>query len=175
MICINENLFFDPHLGLILQLQNHQEEVPVHIKLDAKLAGIFHLLLSHQGELVDRKTFIEVVWDGNAWVGEKALTRNISRLRTVLKQKKLEPYCWIKTFPKKGYSLLTSEKKNAPQLVTKSSSKMKARPWWIAALILASLLLSSLLTLEVETVEEDELILRDEQSTMIYEKVVNQE
>lgn len=175
MIGIKDNLFFDPALGLILHLQANQKETPVHIQLDAKLAGLFHLLLLHKGQLVPRQAFIEEVWDGNGWVGEKALTRNISRLRSLLKSYGLGKSCCIKTHPKKGYSMII----DASQQPTNLSPKLFAWPrkslGWALLLLLGIVVVSTFLDIQVENVEEQHLILQDPDGSPILEGIVTQD
>ncbi|MBX2873832.1 MAG: winged helix-turn-helix domain-containing protein [Saprospiraceae bacterium] len=175
MICIKENLFFDPVLGLILHLKAGQEEAPVHIQLDAKLAGLFHLLLLHQGQLVPRQTFVDEVWEGNVWVGEKALTRNISRLRSLLRAHQIDDCCLIKTLPKKGYSLMVDAgTKRYPFIPT--LREQRTRTLWLGlVLLLAVALMSSIFSLQVENVEEQQLILQDPNGSVILEEIVTQD
>lgn len=172
MIAIKDNLFFDPALGLILHLSAHHKGTPVHIQLDAKLAGLFHLLLLHRGQLVLRQAFINEVWEGNTWVGEKALTRNISRLRSLLKLHDLEDSCCIKTHPKKGYSLLidAGTKQSSPR------DKLRVLPKKSLALslflLLGIALVSTFFGIQVENVEEQHLILQDPDGSPILEEIV---
>lgn len=172
MICIKENLYFDPTLGLILHVQAGQDETPVHIQLDAKLAGLFHLLLLRKGQLVPRQAFVDEVWEGNAWVGEKALTRNISRLRSVLKTYQLDRYCDIHTHPKKGYSMsIVSKPKQSPFIP--NLNKPWNRSLWLGGILLLFLaLMSSILLMEVENVEEQQLILQDTNGSTILEEIL---
>ena len=66
--------------------------------------------MENKGELVNRPDFIEIIWEGNYLVGEKALTRNVSRLRALLKKHQLEQQLDIKTIAKKGYLLQLPKK-----------------------------------------------------------------
>lgn len=175
MICVKENLFFDPSLGVILHLQAGQEEVPVHIHLDTKLASLFHLLLLRKGKLVSRQTFVDEVWEGNVWVGEKALTRNISRLRSLLNTHGLGQSCRIKTHPKKGYSMIIQT--GTGQLVqTPRAGINRMKPVWLGvSLFLIVALISSLFLLQVENVEEHQLILQDPDGSPIFEEIITQD
>ena len=175
MIGIKDNLFFDPTLGLILHWQTNQKETPVHIQLDAKLAGLFHLLLIHKGQLVPRQVFIDEVWEGKVWAGEIALTRNISRLRSLLKTYNLGDNCCIKTHPKKGYSLII----DAAQKSTNLPPKLTEWPRKSLALALLFLLgivvVSTFLSIQVENVEEQHLILQDPNGSPILEEITTQD
>lgn len=174
MIPIAKGLYFDVELGLILYLQEHNVEVPKHIQLDAKLTQLFHLLLLKQGELISRDAFIEAVWEGNKWVGQKALTRNISRLRVLLKEHGLEGLCQIKTFPKKGYALLIDGLDSQVPIKTRPMGGVRRRAWVaFSALVLAVGFLALFMTsVHIEEEEDYELILLKEDQTPIFEDIV---
>ena len=76
-----------------------------HIRLEHQLGQILLLLFDKRGELVEKEVFIEKIWEGNLLIGQKALTKNIFKLRKLLKQYNLEGDLIIETIPKKGYSL----------------------------------------------------------------------
>lgn len=175
MIYIKEDLFYDATLGLILHLKPEPEEVPVHVQLDAKLAGLFHLLLLHKGKLVARQDFINEVWEGNTWVGEKALTRNISRLRSLLKQYGLEQWCQIKTHPKKGYSLKIVTKAQQSPLFRKPVILTRRSVWFGLGIVISLALLSSFFAEQVENIEEHQVILQDPNGSPIFEEIITQD
>ena len=175
MIYIKENLFFDPTLGLILHLKSGIEEVPMHVQLDAKLAGLFHLLLLHKGKLVARQDFVNEVWEGNTWVGEKALTRNISRLRSLLKQHGLEQWCEIKTHPKKGYSLNIEPRPPKRSLFSKPGIFPKKSIWLGLGIVMGIALMSSFFAGQVEDIEEHQVILQDPVDSPIFEDIIRQD
>ncbi len=175
MICVKENIFFDPTLGVILHLHAGQNEVPAHIHLDAKLANLFHLLLLQKGKLISRQTFVDEVWEGNVWVGEKALTRNISRLRTLLKEHGLDQSCSIKTHPKKGYSMVIHTEARQALSVTRVGVSSTRSIWLGLGLVLIVTLLSSLFILRVEDIEEHQVILQDPNGSPIFEEIITQD
>ena len=80
------------------------------VKTEPQLMEILLLLAEHKGELVDKQQFIEKIWQGNHLTGEPALTRNIFKLRELLKSLDIHESVVIETVPKKGYRLLVNEK-----------------------------------------------------------------
>lgn len=177
MICITDSLFFDPALGLILQWHETRAEVPAHIQLDAKLSGLFNLLLAKPGELVSRETFVQEVWDGNEWVGEKALTRNMSRLRILLKEHGLGQKCQIKTFPKKGYALIIDRKQTQTSIFVSPYAASKPIVWFSLCLLLLGVGLSSMFFFSVEEDVEEyhQLIMQDEGDFIKEQDIVGQQ
>lgn len=84
-------------------------EKKVRIKIEHQLMRILVLLTESKGELVDKKIFIDKIWDGNNLTGEGALIKNIFKLREVFKNNNLDQMIRIETIPKKGYRLLMNE------------------------------------------------------------------
>lgn len=74
------------------------------VPLTPKLFEVLHLLVEHQGHLVDKETFIEKVWNGG-FVEEGALTRSVSMLRKALGDALSDPV-YIETVPKRGYRFI---------------------------------------------------------------------
>lgn len=65
---------------------------------------IFTHLLNHKGEIVDRDELMTDLWDNDEYINDSALTVNISRLRTKLKELGLEGN--LETRKGQGYILL---------------------------------------------------------------------
>lgn len=65
---------------------------------------IFSHLLNHKGEIVDRDELMTDLWDNDEYINDSALTVNISRLRTKLKDLGLENK--LETRKGQGYILL---------------------------------------------------------------------
>lgn len=80
-----------------------------HIKLENQLMQIMLLLGESKNNTVEKKSFIERIWQGNELTGDAALTKNIFKLREVLKANGLEEKLNIETIPKKGYRLMVTE------------------------------------------------------------------
>lgn len=81
----------------IVTADNHRQVLqPKWIEVLAFLAG-------HYPQLVSREALIDAVWNGNYFVGEKALTNAIWSLRKVLNQGDEQ---YIETVRKSGYRLL---------------------------------------------------------------------
>ena len=79
------------------------------IRLENQLVQILMLLLEAKGETVEKKDFIDQIWQGNSLTGDTALTKNIFRLREIVKSEAVEGKLRIETVPKKGYRLLVTE------------------------------------------------------------------
>jgi len=77
------------------------------IKMEPAPMKVLSLLVSNPQRVVSRDTFIEEIWDGNDNVGNPALSKCISKIRSVLVDQDL-----IQTVPKTGYTLHTNPKAN---------------------------------------------------------------
>lgn len=74
------------------------------IVLQQKPMEVLAVLAARHPALVSREQLIELVWDGNIYVGEKALTHAIWQLRQLFEQLGMAEV--ISTVRKKGYRLL---------------------------------------------------------------------
>lgn len=72
---------------------------------------VLNYLIAHHPRLVTRDELIQHVWDGNIYVGDKALTNAIWQLRTLFEQLGLRDF--IQTVRKRGYRLEIS-----PEVIT---------------------------------------------------------
>lgn len=75
------------------------------ITLRFKLNHVLLFLVTHREQVVSRKELISTIWSGNHYIGERALTHTICKLRRAfetLGEKQLR----IVTIPKTGYCLL---------------------------------------------------------------------
>jgi len=77
----------------------------VSISLQPKFIELLCYLAEQQPELLTRQQIIDHVWDGNSYVGEKALTNAIWHLRKAFKELDSEEE-YIETVRKSGYRLL---------------------------------------------------------------------
>ena len=75
------------------------------ITLTPKSVEVLTLLVENTGVLVTTEKLIEVVWQGNEYVGKKGLANVIWQLRKQLGQD-LDVNGFIKTVPKRGYQLI---------------------------------------------------------------------
>lgn len=75
------------------------------VSLQPKFIEVLIFLAEQQPELLTRQQIIDHVWDGNGYVGEKALTNAIWHLRKTLKELDAEQD-FIETVRKSGYRLL---------------------------------------------------------------------
>ncbi|SMD32600.1 DNA-binding winged helix-turn-helix (wHTH) domain-containing protein [Reichenbachiella faecimaris] len=82
-----------------------EEGIKNVIKVENQVMKILLLLIEYDGKLVEKGTFIREIWDGNKLSGEKALTKNIFKIRNILKTNKIENVA-LETIPKKGYRLV---------------------------------------------------------------------
>jgi len=102
--------------------------------MQPKFIEVLAYLASQYPRLVDRQELIENIWDGNHYVGEKALTNAIWNLRNEFKQTDND---YIETIRKKGYRLLVEPEyladETAQSLVeTSSGNKKRSRNKWLA-------------------------------------------
>ncbi len=98
--------------------------------LEPKIMAVLQELMAHPGEVVTRTHLMDTVWAGRV-VGEEALTRCISELRSALGDAASHPE-FIQTVPKKGYRLL----KTPSASPTRDSQR---RFWGLAAAAVLSL------------------------------------
>lgn len=105
---INSDLHEGFRLGewLVRPLANNLKNDDGEVHLEPKVMEVLVCLAEARNEVVTRKELLEKVWD-HVVVGEEALTRTISELRNVLKDKSSNP-TYIQTIPKRGYSLIPS-------------------------------------------------------------------
>lgn len=78
----------------------HNDEL---LTMQQKPMEVLEYLLDHHPELVTREELIEHIWDGNIYVGEKALTNAIWQLRSTFERLGLKSF--IQTVRKRGYRL----------------------------------------------------------------------
>ena len=90
-------------------------EAPSCITVQPKFIEVLAYLASRYPDVVSREEIIEQIWDGNGYVGSKALTNAIWHLRQQLKPISTEPI--IETVRKSGYRLLIEPQYNAVDLV----------------------------------------------------------
>ncbi len=77
-------------------------------RLRRKELEVLALLASVGGAVVSRQAFIDVVWDGNALVGDHAVSNTISSLRHALHDSQAESQTaqpLVRTIPRRGYQL----------------------------------------------------------------------
>ncbi len=75
----------------------------VFIPIENQLMEILVLLVQRNGQVVRKEEFIVIIWKGNHQVGQTALTKNIFKLRALLKEHGINAQLKIETIPKKGY------------------------------------------------------------------------
>jgi len=78
------------------------------VYLRNKLSQVLQLLLSKQGHTVTRQELIDVIWNGNSYIGHKALTHTICKLRKIFKDLGQTELALV-TIPKLGYSLVPAD------------------------------------------------------------------
>lgn len=72
-------------------------------RIEPIVVQLLDTLARATGSVVSRQQLISLVWDGNEGVGDKALTKNIYKLRKVFRKNGWKHA--IETIPKKGYRL----------------------------------------------------------------------
>lgn len=83
------------------------------IKIEPQLSLILAEFMLFKNQVITKKHLIDRVWDGNVFVGNNALRKNIYKLRALIKEMNLECEITIITIPKKGYKFTVLESKQA--------------------------------------------------------------
>lgn len=78
------------------------------VKIQPILVKLLMVLTNNKETTISREHIISEVWDDNYGVGEKALTKNIYKIRQILKKNGFSNV--IETVPTKGYRLNVSPK-----------------------------------------------------------------
>lgn len=94
------------------------------VRLEPLTTRLLMTLIHGKGAIVTREQLIAKIWDGNEGVGNKALTKNIYKLRKEFERKGFAKL--IETIPKNGYRLRVSS-------VPKIKSVKRKKLWLIAA------------------------------------------
>ena len=74
------------------------------IELPSKAIQVLYLLMIKSKQTVSREELIELVWNGNELIGEKALTHTVWQIRKALNEP--DTATFIETIPKIGYRFL---------------------------------------------------------------------
>ncbi|MCE7997138.1 MAG: helix-turn-helix domain-containing protein [Roseivirga sp.] len=97
------------------------------VRIEPLMVQLLKAIADKKNRLVTRQELVEEVWEGNIGVGNKALTKNIYKIRKVFEQQGVE--CAIETIPKKGYRLKVTRTKSKP---------ISYKPWMIAAAVVVA-------------------------------------
>ena len=131
------------------------------ISLQQKFIEVLCFMAEHQSELLTREAVFDHVWDGNYYVGEKALTNAIWHLRKAFKE--LDPDNeYIETVRKSGYRLTmkAEQKEESTQLFSSLPlvTKNIAVPFVLFISVLLAFLLWPTSTLQKEIYQPPELL-----------------
>jgi TolB-like protein/DNA-binding winged helix-turn-helix (wHTH) protein len=102
----------DTHSGFrlgdwqVYPLRNLLVGPPGEIHIEPKVMQVLVCLASHSGQVVERETLLNDIWDGRAF-SDEPLTRCIAALRHALDDDPHDPQ-YIQTIPKSGYRLVCS-------------------------------------------------------------------
>ncbi len=97
-IKISNEIYLKPPTNELIFAKDEQQK---KVKIEPIMVKLISLIASKPNDLFPRQELISLVWDGNDRVGDKALTKNIYKIRKVFKQNgAINP---IETIPKKGY------------------------------------------------------------------------
>lgn len=99
----------------ILLFQSKKEMKTV--KLEPLLSQLLYELVILKNQVISKEDLIEDVWNGNGYVGNDALRKNIYKLRSLINKVDLFDEITIVTIPKKGYKLVISEKISRKKIV----------------------------------------------------------
>ncbi len=89
-------------------IQPHRNQIAKsghEIHLEPRVMQVLVFLAEHPGDVISREKILESVWS-DTYVSDEVLTTAIRDLRRALGDDPKDPH-FIKTFPKKGYQLLT--------------------------------------------------------------------
>lgn len=111
------------------------------IQLSPLASRLVQLLAKRPGEVVERREIIDDLWRGDWLVGDPALTRLVSEIRSAIGDDKRSPTL-IQTVPRRGYRLVVSEASApapAPALTAQSApgTPVWQRAWGLANISLA--------------------------------------
>ncbi|MGH1372238.1 MAG: winged helix-turn-helix domain-containing tetratricopeptide repeat protein [Cellvibrionaceae bacterium] len=96
------------------------------VHVEPKVMEVLVCLAKYAGETVSREQLLNEVWDGVV-VSEEVLTRAISELRSLLGDTAREKR-YVKTLPKRGYSLIASVESVAHQVAEVASAPKSSAP-----------------------------------------------
>lgn len=118
------------------------------LQIPAKVMAVLEYIARHHERLVTREELIEAVWQGNDFVGERALNNAIWRIRRALNDSS-DSTAIVKTVPKKGYQLLLEPQFDveAPRRQARARRVFKS-PRLIAAAAGAVLIAAALLVVD---------------------------
>ncbi len=110
-------------------------------QVPAKVMAVLVVLAQNHERLVTREELIDVVWDGNSYVGEKALNNAVWRIRQVL-GKNADGSEYVKTTPKTGYQLTVVPRFSVFEGTdTQFRKRSSTRLWFVAAVVLLAVAL----------------------------------
>ena len=145
-IRLSRELSLHPAVNQVLFKANGKK---VYLPLENQLMEILVLLVQRNGQVVTKEEFIAIIWEGNRQVGQTALSKNIFKLRTLLKENGIDEQLKIETIPKRGYRVIVQD---APLIESGRNSKN-----WIIALASALSCALGILLLTTEKRVDPEL------------------
>lgn len=101
-------------------------------QLSPLASRLLQVLARRPGEVVERGEIIEALWKGDWLVGDPALSRLVSELRSDAGDDPKQPKL-IQTVPRRGYRLVTNVARGAA-----APAAARAPPWWPTAWALAN-------------------------------------
>lgn len=131
-IKIAHNVFLDSASSEFIFIRETGIE---YIRVQPLVADLMAIIAAGNNSLVSRNELIDKVWDGNEGVGNKALTRNIYKIRKVFEAQGLKNP--IETIPKRGYRL-------RPFNSTRASKRNIRKHWAVAAAVLLALMIMNI-------------------------------
>ncbi|HET9231806.1 MAG TPA: winged helix-turn-helix domain-containing protein [Vitreimonas sp.] len=99
------------------------------VQLSPLASRLVQVLARRRGELVERGDIIDVLWKGDWGVGDPALSRLVSEVRSAAGDDAKRPML-IQTVPRRGYRLVSA--------VASPSAPPAGAPWWPTAWRLAN-------------------------------------
>lgn len=123
-IQISANVYLVPEANELIFKTNQGED---RVRIEPLMVQLLKAIANKKNDLVSRQELVDEVWEGNTGVGNKALTKNIYKIRKVFEQQGVESA--IETIPKKGYRL---------KVIPIKSKQVSYKPWVIAAAVVVA-------------------------------------
>ncbi|TQV85806.1 winged helix-turn-helix domain-containing protein [Aliikangiella coralliicola] len=97
------NQQLDAERGILVNLTEQSET-----KLPRKTVQVLTHLINNAGKTISKAELIDVVWDGNEYVGDQGVSNALWRIRKALKEDAANPV-YLETIPKVGYKWLVPQ------------------------------------------------------------------
>ena len=107
---LDNKIRFSPASNELQFLRNNPSEMYEAVKVENRLSRVLYEMLKKPNQVIHRADFVSMIWEGNTNVGNPALTKAVSNLRSILKKNLPGSEAIIETIPKVGYRLRIEKK-----------------------------------------------------------------